>query len=115
MRILVIDDDRPMLRCIQRILRSTHEVLVAESVSDAFLCLANERVDVILCDVHLRGCHAATFVSKLSALDAGRLVLMTGGACVAGDKELLAGRRVLYKPFRHDDLLATLAEASAAA
>ena len=114
MRILVIDDEPPMLKVIQRLLSGEHEVLTAESASDAFFLLATfgGNLNVILCDVHLPGMDGPQFLSRLSPLDASRVVFMTGGARYAGDEAFLAGRDVLYKPFDARQLVAIIEAAA---
>jgi two-component SAPR family response regulator len=104
MRILVIDDDRVMLGVLRRILAAKHEVFTAESAGEAFHMLAMISFDVILCDVHLQGIHGATFQSKLSSLDASRMIFMTGGAFEKEDDDFIATHRVLMKPFTQGQL-----------
>ena len=102
MRILVIDDERAILRVIERLLSRSgeHEIMTAESASDAFFLLANFRgtFGVILCDVHMAGMDGPEFLARLSPLDAARVVFMTGGLHREGDEERLAGRRIVMKP-----------------
>jgi DNA-binding response OmpR family regulator len=102
MRILVVDDEEMLRRLIARRLElHDHEVTVAESASEAFLCLAQETFDVILCDVHLQGMDGPIFLNRLSGLDAARVVLMTGDPSFEGEN-------VLYKPFTIEQLFATI-------
>jgi len=112
MRVLVIDDEKSMLQVIQRFLSRTgdHEVMTAESASDAFFLLSSFRgaFDVILCDVHLAGMDAKEFVSRLGPRDAARVVLMTGGSCGSDDEAFLSEREVLLKPFSGERLQAVI-------
>ena len=104
MRVLVIDDDEHMLRCIQRTMsRDGCEVVIACSAREAFT-LAGNRFDAIICDVHLSDLRGPTFLEKLSPLDAEKVVFITGGACNDADVAFLAKRRVVYKPFRAAEL-----------
>ena len=104
MRILVIDDEQVMLGVLRRVLGSKHEVFTAESPGEAFQMLAKISFDVILCDVHLRGVHGAALESKLSCLDASRMIFMTGGALDAEDADFISTHRMLMKPFTQGQL-----------
>lgn len=93
MRILVIDDEKLLLDLVERRLAlKSHEVTTAESASEAFLCLAKDRFDVILCDVHLPGMDGEKFVARLSPLHASRVVMMTAD-------DSFPGADTLRKPF----------------
>jgi CheY-like chemotaxis protein len=112
MRVLVIDDERPMLRIVEGLLAGSgrHEVMTALSASDAFFYLAAVRgpFDVILCDLHLPEMGGKEFLSRLSPLQAARVVFMTGGSCGPADNQFLSKRAVLYKPFTAPELEAAL-------
>jgi DNA-binding NtrC family response regulator len=113
MRVLVIDDDERMLRCIERMMRRDGcEVVTAGSAREAFTLLAGSRFDVIVCDVHLGDLRGATFLEKLSPLDAQKVVFITGGACDEADIEFLAKRRVTYKPFGAAELFDAVLQAA---
>jgi CheY-like chemotaxis protein len=116
MRVLVIDDEMAVLRTVERLLsREGHEVMTAESASDAFFLLATfaRSFDVILCDVHLPGMDGEAFLARLAPLDAARLAFMTGGACGNENDGMLSGREVLRKPLDAEKLEGML-EATAA-
>ncbi|MGB8508303.1 MAG: sigma-54 dependent transcriptional regulator [Pyrinomonadaceae bacterium] len=51
--VLVVDDDRPLRRQLRWALGETHRVLEAETRAGAIEQLGRERVDVVLCDLHL--------------------------------------------------------------
>jgi CheY-like chemotaxis protein len=112
MRILVIDDEKPVLKVLERLLSrlGEHEVMTAESASDALYLMDSFRgaFGLILCDVHLTGMDGKEFLSRLSPRDAARIVFMTGGAYEAADQELLSGRQVLLKPIDGEKLAALI-------
>jgi two-component system NtrC family sensor kinase len=113
MRVLVIDDDERMLRCIERTMsRDGCEVVTAGSAREAFTLLAGNRFDAIICDLHLGDLRGATFFEKLSPPDAQKVVFITGGACDDADVEFLAKRRVVYKPFGAAELLDAVVQAA---
>ena len=106
MRVLVVDDDGAVLRLTRRLLACEgHTADCVASASEAFRQLAAERYDVILCDLHLAGLAADDFLSRLSPLDAARVVFVTGGACNQHEAEFLARQRVVYKPYTSAQLL----------
>ncbi len=114
MRILIIDDDGAVLRMTRRMLASEgHQADAAATAADAFRHLAAKSYDTILCDLHLPDVAAATFLSKLSPLDAARVVFATGGECSQADADFLAGKRVLYKPFTPAQLRDAIAHEAA--
>ena len=104
MRVLVIDDEAPLLRVVKRLLSGVCEVATAESASDALVLLAEGSFDVILADLHLPGMDGRELLARLSPLAAARVVFMTGGACNEGEHEFLAGRETLWKPFEPEAL-----------
>jgi CheY-like chemotaxis protein len=107
MRVLVIDDEKLIRRAVQRLLWRTHEVVTVESASEALYLLASETFDAILCDVNLAGMNGDELLSRLSPLDAARVVFMTGGD-LAHDRSFLAGHALLMKPFSFDTLVTAL-------
>lgn len=114
MRVLIIDDEPRLLRCMERALRRDHcDIVTADSASQAFRALAIDRFDAIVCDLHLAGMDGPTFFDKLSDLDADRVVFMTGGARNADDSAFLSRHRVVYKPFTHAELMSAISSAAA--
>jgi CheY-like chemotaxis protein len=110
MRILVIDDEKKLLAVLERFLTTMgHDVEVAESASEALLCLARRSsFDVILCDVHMTGLDGIALAGKLSPLDSSKLVFITGGATTPEERAFLETRRVLLKPFSREELSQTI-------
>ena len=51
--VLVVDDDRLLRRQLHWALVERHRVLEAETRADAVELLHRERVDVVICDLHL--------------------------------------------------------------
>jgi CheY-like chemotaxis protein len=115
MRVLVIDDERPILSVVERILvPKGYEVFTAESASEAFLLLASLRCsfDVILCDVQMPRMTGGEFLARLGPLDAARLVLMTGGSRGPFERRGLPGGQLLMKPFDGETLTAAILDAA---
>jgi CheY-like chemotaxis protein len=107
--VLVIDDEAPVARVIQRILRN-HEVTCVAVGSDALERIeSGERYDVIFCDVHLPHMSGPEFRDTVFRIDreqARRIVFLSGAPFDAGPN------RCITKPFTADDLQATVSDSS---
>ncbi len=83
-RVLVVDDETPILLTIQRMLAADHEVTALAAGRDALdLLLAGVRFDVIFCDVmmpHMSGIELFDEVRRALPHIASRFVFLTGGA-----------------------------------
>lgn len=108
LRILVLDDDVAALRATTRAL-APHEVTAVTTASDAFLLLATERFDAILCDVQMPGMSGTEFVRRLSPMDRDLVIFMTGGDF--DPQDLVAARHgTLHKPFTRGELAHAIEE-----
>jgi len=108
-RVLVVDDDESIrLLCRVNLELDGHEVLEADSLAEARAALAAEDVAVVLLDVHLYGQRSDALIGECHAHDPRvPVVLVTGSADVT--RERMGGAdAVLPKPFRLDELLATV-------
>jgi CheY-like chemotaxis protein len=107
--VLVIDDEAPIGRAIQRLLRN-HEVTLVTAGSDALGRIeSGERYDVIFCDVHLPSMSGPEFRDTVVRIDreqARRIVFLSGGPFDGGPN------RCITKPFTAEDLQATVSESS---
>jgi putative two-component system response regulator len=103
-RILVVDDQKPVLDAIRRILeREKHEVILAESAAQARAVMADGKpVDLVLCDVNLPGERGTTLLDELKGRAPGTVVVMVTAVADAGlAVECLRGGAYDYllKPF----------------
>ncbi|MCG8554488.1 MAG: response regulator [Proteobacteria bacterium] len=108
-RVLVIDDEPMVLRCLQRALRG-HELVLALDGIAAFDRLEHDRrFDVILCDLAMPQMGGR----KLHAMIKGRwpgleqrMVFMTGGALPGDDRSFIGtiDNRRIDKPFDVSEL-----------
>jgi CheY-like chemotaxis protein len=106
MRVLVIDDERSLLRVVERVLRADHEIALAESAEEALSVLASgTRFDAIVCDLRLRGMDGLEFAEQLEPHDAARVVFTTGAIL---HEDTVAGHPVLAKPFTSAELIRSL-------
>jgi CheY-like chemotaxis protein len=103
-RLLVVDDERPILNSVRRALGGAHDVVGFERGMQALEVLeAGARFDLVFCDLMMPEMSGMSFCSAVERLDpkqASRIVLLTGGAFTPQSRELLeSGRfRSLDKP-----------------
>jgi signal transduction histidine kinase/CheY-like chemotaxis protein len=113
LRILIVDDDRPVAAAIALELNE-HEVVVVESGREALETLRRDRsFDVILCDLmmpEISGMDVYEAVRYIDPALLSRIVLMTGGAFTQRASEFLTSvdATVLEKPFAPGELKAVV-------
>lgn len=108
-KVLLLDDERPVVAMLARFLESSYEVLPTTEASEALQLLALHHFDVILCDVMMPGMSGIEFyeaVRQKSPGSEGRMVFMTGGGLHPEIFEFLrnAERPKLEKPFDIQEL-----------
>jgi two-component system cell cycle sensor histidine kinase/response regulator CckA len=112
-RILVIDDEKMVLRAIQRMLRE-HDVVCTENAREALAFIeAGERFDLVLSDVVMPRMTGIEFYEVLleKAPDlARRVVFLSGGAITAKVDDFLRSvpNLRIEKPFEVASLLGTI-------
>jgi CheY-like chemotaxis protein len=97
--LLVVDDERPILKLIALVLGSEHRVITAESGIEALAVFESyhNRIDLIVTDVTMPGMSGLDLVERLEALHKRRFpVLFITGAT---GRPIDASRAVLLKPF----------------
>ena len=113
-RILIIDDEPQVANAIRRILVRRYGVTVHNR---ALLALeeiaAGARYDVILCDLMMPELSGQDFLAELQRVapeQAGRMVIITGGAFTPRTRAFLANTKlpVLEKPFDGEELEAVV-------
>ncbi len=103
-RLLLIDDEEPVLKMMSRVLRD-HEVVTVTDAREALTRLEeDDEFDAILCDMMMPGMTGMAFHEGLLALRpeaAKRVVFMTGGSTIPEIADFLhaAGNRSIEKPF----------------
>jgi signal transduction histidine kinase len=108
-RILVIDDEPAIGAAIRRFLREHDVVAVASGRAGLDLLDGGDRFDAIFCDLMMpdvTGMEIHAALAERAPDQAGRMVLMTGGAFSGGAAEFLerVGNPRLDKPFDWDDV-----------
>jgi DNA-binding response OmpR family regulator len=108
--VLVIDDE-PSIRLLCRINLELegYRLLEASNLTEARRVIADERPDVVLVDVHLRGEDGRDLVRELGAANGQRprVALLTGSVSLSTDEQAGADA-VIEKPFRLDQLIDTV-------
>lgn len=113
-RVVVIDDEGPILRVVRRLLRGV-DVRTASSGHEGVSMLASGHVDLVLCDVmmpDLGGRQVYEIACAARPELAKRFVFMTGGV-LSQDMRLFldqTGSPLLRKPFEQAALLSALRE-----
>lgn len=112
-RVLVIDDEPMLLEALFRMLRRTHQVILAEGGNAALAQLEQDATfDVVICDLmmpDIDGIRLYDLVGKRWPVLQGRMVFCSGGAFAPDAKEFIANvsksNVVLEKPIKQDTLL----------
>lgn len=82
-RVLVIDDDAPVLSVIGRLIQTTHDVVTRDAAKDALALIEKgESFDAIVCDFLMPGMNGADFYRALEACRpeyARRVIFVSGG------------------------------------
>ena len=122
-RVLVVDDEPFICSAIQRLLRREHRVTTVTSAREALsLVNAGQRFEVILSDLMMPDMSGEDLLAALQAAapeQAGRVVIMTGGAFTPRSEEFLRSLHLphLTKPLTLESLrgaIRTALEASTA-
>lgn len=108
-RILVVDDD-PSIRLLCRVNLELdgHEVLEAESLATTRSALAEENIDLVVLDVHLRGERSDPLVVECHGRQPPIPVVLVTGSVEITDPGLKQADAVLPKPFELEQLLSTV-------
>lgn len=108
LRALIVDDSSVMRKIIERSLRQAGlgitAVLEAAHGADALTLLAENRVDLILCDINMPVMNGLEFVKQLSGIENARgvpiVMITTEGSESQVVQALAAGARgYIRKPF----------------
>jgi len=115
--LLVIDDERTLLRALKRTLRKRWRVTTAASAQEALDLFGAERFDAIACDVMIPGRSGLWLREELQRRHPGaelQMVFITGGAFTEREKTALEGlpNAVVEKPFDLEELEARLLDAA---
>lgn len=115
-RVLIADDEAPLLRFYERVLRAAgYEPILARSAEEALEVVRSQREEVklVMLDVGMPGMGGLAGLAALREIAPDvPVVVATGYASedVSEQARRAGARRVLFKPFGPESLLQTLAE-----
>ena len=118
-KILVVDDERNVLRAFEEILPTRgHEVVAAPGAEDAMQRLKDSDCDLVILDICLPGMNGLDALARIKQMDATLpVIVMTGRSTT--NTAIEATKRGAFdyhlKPFEPADMLKTIAEALEAA
>ncbi len=116
--VLVVDDDAPILKAIQRVLRKEHcRVLTAPSAEKGLALLAEEDIQIVISDKNMPRTDGLVFLKQVkSEFPQVLTIMLTGNADLNSAVEAINAAGVfkyLVKPWDDDDLRFTVREALA--
>jgi CheY-like chemotaxis protein len=113
-KILVVDDDAPLRRIIQRHLESGgHTVVEASNGKEGFVLFARERPDLVILDMFMPVMDGYETIRTIRAVDPSATIIATSGGGkyhldVLEGLEALGVAATLPKPFEREHLLRTV-------
>lgn len=113
LKLLVIDDERPVCRALERLFFGFAEVDAVSEVARAWKLLEDRVYDAILCDLNMPRLSGTDLYDRLAAEKPGaekKLIFITGGLCTSESREFFrqVDNPVVYKPFDRDELAKTI-------
>jgi len=106
-KILIIDDEKNTREGLQRFLRGTYDVDLAESAEAGLTCVQKQLYDIILVDLRMSGMDGIAFIKKVtSRADAPLIILLTAyGTMQIADEAMNSGAYdYLAKPVNLNNL-----------
>jgi signal transduction histidine kinase len=117
-RVLVVDDDAPFGRTLERTIGRFHDVTIVTSGKEALALIASgRRFDAILSDLMMpvvTGMDLYEEISRIAVDQAERMIFLTGGAFTERARQFLGKvpNPCVDKPFELTNVLAVIARAS---
>lgn len=97
--VLVVDDERSILKLLSRMLAMEHDVITAESGIEALAVYESyaNQIDLVITDITMPGMSGLDLVARLESLYSRQVpvILMTGFS----EYPIQPGRTVIPKPF----------------
>ncbi|MBL4633042.1 MAG: sigma-54-dependent Fis family transcriptional regulator, partial [Kofleriaceae bacterium] len=113
--VLVVDDKKNILRLMEKVLKLDAQVLTALNGADAIEILANNSIDVVLCDVRMPDMDGVAVLRECKKLCPNtQFILMTAYASVntAIDALRLGALDYLTKPFEPEEARRVILQAA---
>lgn len=112
MRILVVDDEPPIVQlCVKILVRAGHEVEGVTSGGDALTRLTSAPVDLLVVDYNMPGLNGIEVIRRARTLQPSlKVVMITAHRTRKAAEEELGGgpNWVLMKPFTPNELVQTV-------
>jgi len=112
-KILIVDDEQNVLNALKRVLHNqNYEILTADNLESAVLCLNKTKVDLIICDYRLGRDDGLKFLEEISKNAPERInILLTGHADLdmaveAINKSIIS--KFIIKPWDDQSLVAEI-------
>jgi CheY-like chemotaxis protein/anti-sigma regulatory factor (Ser/Thr protein kinase) len=118
-RILIVDDELPIIRALTRFLRRDYDLISASGAAEALDRIStDDAFDAVLCDLMMAGANGMQLYETLCKTNpelARKVVFLTGGASSPETQEFLRKSQnpTLIKPVDGDELLRFLADFTA--
>jgi DNA-binding NtrC family response regulator len=110
-KILVVDDDPPILTIISDALSDNHEVFTAENVADAENIVRNNNIDLLITDLVMPEKNGLDMIMKFKEIYPDMIILaISGGGGITGRfdylpiAKLVGAVETLKKPFSVSDI-----------
>ena len=112
--VLIVDDNEMVKQTIRGMLEPYgYRIMEADNVASALQVLSDDRIDLLLTDLHMPGGNGLEIVRKGRRQHPGLKVIAMSGTGEASDQLALASdlgaHAVIGKPFRSKELLALIA------
>jgi signal transduction histidine kinase len=113
-RILLVEDDSSVVYLVRSVLEQGNMLVIAADGRRALDILAQQRFDMVLCDLRMPGMGGREFYEQLQQVApelALRLLFISGDTTSPATRDFLrqAGRPLLSKPFTPNDLYQAIA------
>lgn len=115
LKVLVIDDERPVCRALERLFFDFAQVDAVSDVARAMNLLDDCVYDAILCDLNMPRLSGVDIYRRLADEKSGeetKMIFMTGGLISPQCRSFCrdVDNHVVYKPFEHEELITLIQE-----
>jgi len=113
--ILVVDDDPQVLNSLTRALRPLNHVVmsVADAIEGEFV-INNNKIDLVLCDMHMPGENGAQFLAKVARKSPSTTrMIITGDVEFSSINQAVNDGKIysfMTKPWQNEELLQMVSE-----
>lgn len=116
-RILVVDDEPPMLKVLQELLSDEYEVSLAMNGQEAKNLLAAEKFDLIITDLVMPEMNGIDLITSMQKISPDiKIIAISGGGGISGRfdylpvAQLIGAEKIFRKPFELSKMKSTVRE-----